>query len=202
MDGGEMIDADFVVLGLGSVPRTERLEGSGPDVTDGVLCDTTCHAVDLIGRQVPDIVAAGDVARWPNEWFDSTPRRVEHLVHAVEMGNTLPAPRSGARRGRDVHPSATTAHPRLLSASPPTATVLALLMTRRLRERLPHAREHDYPSAADCTHPPCHALRNGRYRRCSRTGPVRLFIVRVDGIHRDGNRRRPHSRRHGFLSVR
>ncbi|WP_280700189.1 FAD-dependent oxidoreductase [Kitasatospora sp. GP82] len=86
LDDGEMIDADFVVLGLGSVPRTEWLHGSGLDVTDGVLCDTTCHAVDLTGRPVPGIVAAGDVARWPNERFDSTARRVEHLIHAVEMG--------------------------------------------------------------------------------------------------------------------
>ncbi|MDH6114659.1 NADPH-dependent 2,4-dienoyl-CoA reductase/sulfur reductase-like enzyme/ferredoxin [Kitasatospora sp. MAP12-15] len=86
LDDGEVIDADFVVLGLGSVPRTEWLHGSGLDVTDGVLCDTTCHAVDLTGRPVPGIVAAGDVARWPNERFDSTPRRVEHLIHAVEMG--------------------------------------------------------------------------------------------------------------------
>ncbi|MDH6133703.1 NADPH-dependent 2,4-dienoyl-CoA reductase/sulfur reductase-like enzyme/ferredoxin [Kitasatospora sp. MAA4] len=86
LDDGEVIDADFVVLGLGSVPRTEWLEGSGLDVTDGVLCDTTCHAVDLTGRPVPGVVAAGDVARWPNERFDSTPRRVEHLIHAVEMG--------------------------------------------------------------------------------------------------------------------
>ncbi|WP_344439342.1 FAD-dependent oxidoreductase [Kitasatospora nipponensis] len=86
LDDGEVIDADFVVLGLGSVPRTEWLQGSGLDIVDGVLCDTTCHAVDLNGHPVPGVVAAGDVARWPNERFDSTPRRVEHLIHAVEMG--------------------------------------------------------------------------------------------------------------------
>jgi hypothetical protein len=31
-------------------------------------------------------VAAGDVARWPNPRFDAEPRRTEHLIHAVEMG--------------------------------------------------------------------------------------------------------------------
>lgn len=86
LDDGEVLDADFVVLGLGSVPRTEWLHGSGIDAADGVLCDATCHVVDLAGRPVPGIVAAGDVARWPNARFDATARRVEHLIHAVEMG--------------------------------------------------------------------------------------------------------------------
>ncbi|MDH6115120.1 NADPH-dependent 2,4-dienoyl-CoA reductase/sulfur reductase-like enzyme/ferredoxin [Kitasatospora sp. MAP12-15] len=86
LDDGEVLDADFVVLGLGSVPRTEWLRGSGLDVSDGVLCDATGHAVGPDGRPLPGIVAAGDVARWPNLRFDGTPRRVEHLIHAVEMG--------------------------------------------------------------------------------------------------------------------
>jgi NADPH-dependent 2,4-dienoyl-CoA reductase/sulfur reductase-like enzyme len=83
---GTLLDCDFVVLGLGSEPRTEWLRGSGLDVSDGVLCAPTCHAVDEWGRTVPHIVAAGDVARWPNPRFDAQPRRVEHLIHAVEMG--------------------------------------------------------------------------------------------------------------------
>ncbi|MFF7633149.1 FAD-dependent oxidoreductase [Kitasatospora sp. NPDC008050] len=86
LDDGELLDADFVVLGLGSVPRTEWLRGSTLDVADGVLCDASCHVLDAVGRPVPGIVAAGDVARWPNARFDATPRRVEHLIHAVEMG--------------------------------------------------------------------------------------------------------------------
>lgn len=86
LDDGELLEADFVVLGLGSVPRTEWLRGSTLDTADGVLCDTTCHALDVAGRPVPGVVAAGDVARWPNARFDATPRRVEHLIHAVEMG--------------------------------------------------------------------------------------------------------------------
>ncbi|MFJ1709733.1 FAD-dependent oxidoreductase [Kitasatospora sp. NPDC088346] len=86
LDDGETVEADFVVLGLGGVPRTDWLNGSGLDLRDGVLCGTTCHATDAAGRPVPGIVAAGDVARWPNPRFDDTPRRVEHLIHAVEMG--------------------------------------------------------------------------------------------------------------------
>ncbi|WP_195911295.1 NAD(P)/FAD-dependent oxidoreductase [Streptomyces kaniharaensis] len=85
-DDGDMLDADLVILGIGGIPRTDWLNGSGLDTRDGVLCHATCHAVDLAGRPVPGIVAAGDVARWPNLRFDATPRRVEHLINAVEMG--------------------------------------------------------------------------------------------------------------------
>ncbi|MFF7157324.1 FAD-dependent oxidoreductase [Streptomyces sp. NPDC008139] len=86
LDDGAVLDCDFVVLGLGGQPRTEWLRGSGLEISDGVLCGPTCHAVDQWGRTTPHVVAAGDVARWPNPRFDTEPRRVEHLIHAVEMG--------------------------------------------------------------------------------------------------------------------
>jgi len=35
---------------------------------------------------LPGLVAAGDVARWPNLRFEHTPRRVEHQINAIEMG--------------------------------------------------------------------------------------------------------------------
>ncbi|WP_051966531.1 FAD-dependent oxidoreductase [Kitasatospora mediocidica] len=86
LDDGESVEVDLVVLGLGGLPRTDWLSGSGLDITDGVRCAPTCHALNLAGRPVPGIVAAGDVASWPNIRFDAVPRRVEHLIHAVEMG--------------------------------------------------------------------------------------------------------------------
>jgi NADPH-dependent 2,4-dienoyl-CoA reductase/sulfur reductase-like enzyme/ferredoxin len=86
LDDGATLACDFVVLGLGGEPRTEWLRGSGLDVGDGVRCTPTCHARDVWGRTAPHIVAAGDVASWPNARFDDKPRRVEHLIHAVEMG--------------------------------------------------------------------------------------------------------------------
>ena len=78
---GEVLDGDAAVVGIGTVPRTEWLAGAGLDTTDGVLAAATCHAV---GAQ--DVVVAGDVARWPNLLFDNVPRRVEHWINAVEMG--------------------------------------------------------------------------------------------------------------------
>jgi NADPH-dependent 2,4-dienoyl-CoA reductase/sulfur reductase-like enzyme len=57
------------------------LRGSGLTLEDGVLCRPTCHVVGA-----NDIVAAGDVARWPNLRFEATARRVEHWMNAVDMG--------------------------------------------------------------------------------------------------------------------
>ena len=78
---GEVLDGDAAVVGIGTVARTEWLSGSGLDTTDGILATRTCHAVGA-----DDVVVAGDVARWPNLLFDDVPRRVEHWINAVEMG--------------------------------------------------------------------------------------------------------------------
>jgi NADPH-dependent 2,4-dienoyl-CoA reductase/sulfur reductase-like enzyme len=78
---GDRIEADVVVVAIGATPRVEWLGGTGANIDDGVLCDPTSHVVGLEG-----VVAAGDVARWPNLRFDGVPRRVEHWIHAVEHG--------------------------------------------------------------------------------------------------------------------
>ena len=76
---GTAIDADLVVVGVGVVPKTGWLEGSGLALDDGVVCDDTCLAA-------PGIVAAGDIARWPNPLFDGESMRVEHWTNATEQG--------------------------------------------------------------------------------------------------------------------
>ncbi len=76
-DGAE-VDADLVVVGVGVVPNTGWLEGSGLTIDDGVVCDETCLAA-------PGVVAAGDVARWPNRRYGEV-MRVEHWDNAVEQG--------------------------------------------------------------------------------------------------------------------
>ena len=76
---GTAIDADLVVVGVGVVPETGWLEGSGLALDDGVVCDDTCLAA-------PGIVAAGDIARWPNPLFDGESMRVEHWTNATEQG--------------------------------------------------------------------------------------------------------------------
>ncbi|MFD7137203.1 NAD(P)/FAD-dependent oxidoreductase [Streptomyces sp. NPDC059894] len=70
---GTVLAADVVVESVGSVANTEWLDGNGLDLTDGVLTDEHLRAG---GR--PDVIAVGDVARFPNARYDGVPRRVEH----------------------------------------------------------------------------------------------------------------------------
>jgi 3-phenylpropionate/trans-cinnamate dioxygenase ferredoxin reductase component len=74
-----VIDADVVVVGVGVAPETAWLAGSGLTVDNGVVCDATCCAA-------PGVVAAGDVARWPNPLFDGALMRLEHWTNATEQG--------------------------------------------------------------------------------------------------------------------
>ena len=76
---GTLLDAGVVVVGVGAVPVTGWLEGSGLTIADGVVCDETCLAA-------PGVVAAGDVARWPNPLFDGESMRLEHWSNATEQG--------------------------------------------------------------------------------------------------------------------
>jgi 3-phenylpropionate/trans-cinnamate dioxygenase ferredoxin reductase component len=72
LSSGEMVDADVVVVGVGVVPNTEWLEGSGLTIDNGIVVDDHCFAA-------PGVVAAGDVARQRG-------RRFEHWTNAVEQG--------------------------------------------------------------------------------------------------------------------
>src|SRR5262245_51324469 len=90
---GTQVPADVVVVGIGAAPATAWLEGSGLELADGVVCDAACRAT-----RAPFVVAAGDVARWPNTLFDET-MRIEHWTNATEQADhaveTLLAGESG-----------------------------------------------------------------------------------------------------------
>ncbi|MGW2423804.1 NAD(P)/FAD-dependent oxidoreductase [Streptomyces sp. NPDC001709] len=73
LDDGSVIRADVVVESVGSIANTEWLDGNGLDLTDGVRTDELLRAG---GRA--EVVAVGDVARFPNARYDGAPRRVEH----------------------------------------------------------------------------------------------------------------------------
>ncbi|GAB3733799.1 FAD/NAD(P)-binding oxidoreductase [Amycolatopsis oliviviridis] len=81
LSNGRQLDAAFVVVAAGSVPAVSWLRDSGATLDNGVVCDPTCHVAGM-----EDVVAAGDVASWPNLRFDTKPRRVEHWTNAIEMG--------------------------------------------------------------------------------------------------------------------
>lgn len=75
---GSTLNVAAVVLGVGMVPNTAWLEGSGLELDNGIVCDERSFAA-------PGIVAAGDAARWYNGRYDQL-QRVEQWDHAIEHG--------------------------------------------------------------------------------------------------------------------
>lgn len=78
LSDGRTIRAGAVLVGIGALPNTEWLAGSGIPVGNGVECDATLRA----GHGV---WAAGDVASWPDPATGER-TRVEHRTHAAEQG--------------------------------------------------------------------------------------------------------------------
>ncbi|GHH80119.1 FAD-dependent oxidoreductase [Promicromonospora soli] len=75
---GTTVEADDVLLAIGSVPNTGWLELSGLPVADGLVCDEYCAAA-------PGVYGVGDVARWDNPLFGAS-MWIEHRTHAGEQG--------------------------------------------------------------------------------------------------------------------
>jgi NADPH-dependent 2,4-dienoyl-CoA reductase/sulfur reductase-like enzyme len=78
-DGAD-VPADVVVVGVGVTPCTGWLDDSGLPLADGLICDRQCAVEGW-----PDIVAAGDVARWWHVRLGCR-LRVEHWDNAVLQG--------------------------------------------------------------------------------------------------------------------
>jgi NADPH-dependent 2,4-dienoyl-CoA reductase/sulfur reductase-like enzyme len=78
---GREVATDLVIVAVGVAPEVGWLEGSGLVLDNGVVCDETLRCVDATG-----VVAAGDVARWPNPAFGRM-MRVEHWSNAVEQAD-------------------------------------------------------------------------------------------------------------------
>jgi NADPH-dependent 2,4-dienoyl-CoA reductase/sulfur reductase-like enzyme len=74
---GTAVEADVLLVAVGSAPATGWLAGSGLAVRDGVECDARLRAA-------PDIFAVGDVARWPHPLVGRAVR-IEHWTNAVEQ---------------------------------------------------------------------------------------------------------------------
>ncbi|MCG2620998.1 FAD-dependent oxidoreductase [Arthrobacter sp. I2-34] len=74
---GRYLPADLVLVGIGAVPNTGWLAGSGVAAGNGVVCDAS-------GRtNLPGIVAVGDCAAWFDPRLNAH-RRVEHWTTALE----------------------------------------------------------------------------------------------------------------------
>ena len=81
LSDGTSLPADIVVVAVGAVPAIDWLEGSGIKLDNGVVCDETLAVLGLT-----DVVAAGDVARWPHPAFGGALVRLEHFTNVAEQG--------------------------------------------------------------------------------------------------------------------
>ena len=81
LSDGTEFDTDLVVIGIGSRPNTEWLEGSAVLVDNGVVCD---H----VGRtSAPHVWALGDVASWQDAAGHQV--RVEHWSNVADQARVL-----------------------------------------------------------------------------------------------------------------
>ncbi|WP_020419953.1 NAD(P)/FAD-dependent oxidoreductase [Amycolatopsis sp. ATCC 39116] len=81
---GRELPADVVVVGVGAVPNTEWLAGSGLDAERGVRTDARC------ATGFPSVVAVGDCAVSHNP-FAGAEIRLEHWTNALEQPATAAA---------------------------------------------------------------------------------------------------------------
>lgn len=77
LPGGTVLDADVLLVAVGSAPSVGWLRGSGLDLDNGIACDGHLLAA-------PDVYAVGDVARWPHP-LAGRPVRIEHWTNAIEQ---------------------------------------------------------------------------------------------------------------------
>ena len=82
LEGGERLEADFIVAGIGARPATALAEQAGLLVEKGVVVDA------YLETAAKGLFAVGDAARWPN------PRggglvRIEHWVVAQRQGQAV-----------------------------------------------------------------------------------------------------------------
>ncbi|MCH0541227.1 FAD-dependent oxidoreductase [Streptomyces sp. MUM 203J] len=101
LSDGSSLASDIAVLALGAVPSTDWLAGSGLALEGGVHCDPYLRALLADGSVVPNVVAAGDVARVPHRLAGGERLALGHWTNAVEQGTAaaanLLAPQTPAR---------------------------------------------------------------------------------------------------------
>lgn len=81
LSDGTEVEADLVIVGIGSRPATDWLDGSGIALDNGVVCDSQ-------GRtSAPNVWAIGDVASWRDTVGNQV--RVEHWSNVADQARVL-----------------------------------------------------------------------------------------------------------------
>ncbi len=88
---GRAVPCDFAVVGVGIVPNTDLATQAGLKVENGIVVN------EYLETEVPDIFAAGDVARFYSPLFDRY-LRVEHYDLAVKHGERAGANMAGEKK--------------------------------------------------------------------------------------------------------
>lgn len=79
LEDGSSLTASTAVVGIGSVPATDWLIGSGLKLDNGVVTDSSLRSIG-----VDDVFAIGDVARWPHPGR-GVHVRAEHWTNASDQ---------------------------------------------------------------------------------------------------------------------
>ena len=79
LQSGQIIPADFLVIGIGIIPNTDLAKDAGLEVNNGIVVN------QYLQTSNPDIYAASDVARFYSPVFERY-MRLEHYDLAVKQG--------------------------------------------------------------------------------------------------------------------
>ena len=82
LEGGEIVDCDMVVVGIGIVPAAGPLVAAGASGANGVDVDEFCRT------SLPDVYAVGDCAAHANAWAQGAVIRLESVQNANDMAST------------------------------------------------------------------------------------------------------------------